>query len=131
MLAAGRPVRADHVHVEILEDRIERGLMEDGTWIVPRDEQCPRPRDAPRFGIERFDVEPVQRLRHRDEIDAGVRQAARLGGSHRVANPRVRFRGRDLLGRDIGGVNDREMIGERDARLSAAAARVPGGVPTG
>ncbi len=125
MPAFGRPVRPHHAGIEIEEHAVGLGLDELGTRIRPHCEQRAGSGDAARFLIKRRGIEPVQRLRDRDEVHRGVGQPGTLGGRHRIFHARMRLGGGNLLRCHIGGEHFIEEFGERGAGLPAAATAVP------
>src|SRR3982750_3793260 len=51
-----------------------------------------------------------------------------LGGCDRVIHSWMKLCGRYLFRRDVGGMNRREMFGQRDARLATATTAIPDGI---
>ncbi len=78
------------------------------------------------FGVEGLAAEPVQGLRHGDEVAASVRQATDFGWRREVIDARIGLSLAELFGRQVGGMNMSEMLGQCPRGLAVAGAAVPG-----
>ena len=128
--ALGRPVRLD-LRAEI-RDRLDHAFGRDEIRIAPRRQHAAGHQHALAFGEEPAAIEPVQRLRDRDQLHAGVGQRGVLAGLDRqrdvargvgraVTGPMLR----DLLRARIARMHVGETRGQSARGLAAAAAGFP------
>lgn len=123
-----RPVRPDDIAVKAPHQRVDRGRDLEQV-IGPQRDHSTRAQHAARLAPEARPVEPVQRLRHRHEINRGRGAAARFGRSDAVGDAVM---GRDVLDlrrAGIGCADVTEVTRQTGGRLARTGARIPRLVP--
>lgn len=104
-------------------------VLENDVLVGPGGQHAPGTQHPFAGGEEAIAVEPVQRLRHRHQIDAGVVQGGAFGGFDPQADPGIglalRPVARDLRRAGVGGVHVGEARGQSARRLATARPRFP------
>jgi hypothetical protein len=96
--------------------------------VGPGGEHAARLEDAADLGVKGVAAEPVQGLRHGDQVAAMPGQAAGFGRCGTVVNARIDLGLGNLFGRQVGGMDATEVFRQRTRRLAIAGAAVPGQV---
>jgi hypothetical protein len=99
--------------------------------VGPGGEQAAGLEHPPNFGKELLVAEPVQGLRHGDQVTTAVGQAAGFGRTLPVSDSRMGRCLRQLFGRQVGGMDLAEMLGQRQRGLAVAGGAVPGQIRSG
>ncbi len=119
-----RPIGTHDVAVEAAHDLVDlRCDLEH--HIRPHRDHTVWPKDTPNLGPKSGAVEPVQRLRHRDEIDRSVAEVRGLGRTDAVLDARIVRGVVDLAAAGVGRDDEREVSGQPDRGLARAGACVP------
>jgi len=109
---------------DIQHDRIDV-IVNDAILITPECEDSAGFQHPIRFNKERVDVEPVQCLGDRDQIDGTVRQSGVLGSRDAIVDVTGFVRRVDLLFAGVRRDNLGEMRNQRSSRLPVSRRAVP------
>lgn len=120
----------------MVDHRLTNGLLNHpidcwryfGPAIAPCTEQPARLEYSLHLSKETGQIEPVECLYDRDEIECATRQIDRFGGLNTVVNPFV-WHGMSELGcTQIGGRYPRKPLRQRHLRLAVPRGTIPGPV---
>jgi len=117
-----------HVCVDGLDEGIDLPI-DEAVLVTPERQDAARLQYPPGLGEERIDVEPVQRLGDRDEVDGRGSQAGVLGARDQKFDVARAAGGRDLLLARVGCNDPIEVAGDRSGCLAVAGCTVPGQRP--
>ena len=124
MTAFGRPVAAEDVGIEMLYDALRLAFIQMQHAIGDQREHGPALRYATHFVVEGVEIEPVGRLRRRDEIDGRSIQTASLSRRRAVLHSLVRVRVRNLLRTCISRDDAREALRQQHGELPRSTSAV-------
>lgn len=119
------PMRAQNVLVESMNHGINLG-SDLAKLVAPEGEDSLRLQDAMGLCKEVVLLEPMEGLRHRDDIDAMICQTCFLSGFNPEFNLEVMICARNLLGARIRRDHALEALCELKGGLTVAGAAIPG-----
>ena len=111
--------------IKPVDDFVDRSAGAEHRVRPGRDDTA-RHQHAAALGVEAVEIEPVHRLRDRDQIDLGVADRQRLGHRALVPDFGVRQRLRELRRAAVDREHALEMRGQRDGGLSVAGRAIDG-----
>ena len=121
--ALGGPVGPDDVGIQPCHDGVD--LRADAVELIAPDrENAFRSDDAAHLGVKSRQVDPVQCLGDRQQIDRTIVDRQFVGGGDLVANLRVGLGLIDLLSAGVGRDDAAEMRRQRHGRLAIAGCTV-------
>jgi hypothetical protein len=115
--------------METLEHAIKVGVLHLLRPIRPHRKDAAWNQHPLRFGIERIEIQPVQRLRNRHQGGRCFCQPARLRGRNTILHTRVTWSLNQHCGTDVGGDYAIEPAGERNRSLPGPGRAIPRKLP--
>jgi hypothetical protein len=126
VFASRRPPRHRFALIKMSKHGLDRGINGAYRLIRPHHQPALRAQHAFDFAVKARQIEPVQGLCDRDQIQAVISKRRRFGARQQIAYARMRGRMLQLLATDIAGKHLGATRGQRDTGLAVTATDIPG-----